>query len=274
MGESPAPLARPLVVRAAPPPAPSRMLEWLERSRSVVERVPAHPLVATAPDGDAIRTRADEDGFVFLPRLLPETRLAPLRALIDAELSRRGWVVDGRSDPALRFGRWNDTRWLDFLGVVLASAPYRALAAAPELRDVLRPILGDDLQLHVGDVCRLVSPGALDLTTPPHQDAAYLKEWDGVWTAWMPLVPCPIELGPLALLPASHRAGLKPHARVETGDDQVVGAEVPPDAPWRSLDLELGDVLLFSSLTMHRALPNVTPDRLRVSVDFRYRPAR
>jgi len=49
---------------------------------------------------------------------------------------------------------------------------------------------------------------------------------------------------------------------------------VPDDAPWRSLDLEAGDVIVFSALTVHRALPNVTADQLRVSVDYRYRPAR
>jgi len=126
-------------------------------------------------------------------------------------------------------------------------------------------------QLHVGDVCRLVSPGALDLTTPPHQDAAYLKDADLVWTAWMALGACPVALGPLALLPGSHAGGLRPHAPVVAGGG-VVGTDVPDDAPWHAGDLAPGDVLLFSALTVHRALPNVTADQLRVSVDYRYRP--
>ena len=48
-------------------------------------------------------------------------------------------------------------------------------------------------------------------------------------------------------------------------------AYLPADAPWQSADLDLGDVLLFSSHTIHRALPNLTPTRLRISVDYRYR---
>ncbi|KAB2887507.1 MAG: phytanoyl-CoA dioxygenase family protein, partial [Kofleriaceae bacterium] len=44
------------------------------------------------------------------------------------------------------------------------------------------------------------------------------------------------------------------------------------DAPWHAADLAAGDVLFFSALTIHRALPNVTADQLRVSVDYRYRP--
>jgi ectoine hydroxylase-related dioxygenase (phytanoyl-CoA dioxygenase family) len=34
-----------------------------------------------------------------------------------------------------------------------------------------------------------------------------------------------------------------------------------------------GDVLTFHSHTVHRALPNRTADRMRLSADFRYQPA-
>jgi hypothetical protein len=32
----------------------------------------------------------------------------------------------------------------------------------------------------------------------------------------------------------------------------------------------MGDALIFPSLTVHQALPNLTQDRLRVSLDNRY----
>jgi ectoine hydroxylase-related dioxygenase (phytanoyl-CoA dioxygenase family) len=89
----------------------------------------------------------------------------------------------------------------------------------------------------------------------------------------MALDACPRELGPLALLPGSHTGGLRPHAPV-VGGGSVVGTDVPDDAPWVAGDLAAGDVLFFSAFTVHRALPNTTADRLRVSVDYRYRPTR
>ncbi len=229
------------------------------------------PLPIAPGDDEGRRARAHEDGFLYVPGLLAPAQLAPLRALVDEALARRGWLVDGRSDPALRLGRWDDTRWTAFLADVLASAPYQALAAAPELLGVIRLLCGDDPELHVGDVCRLVSPGAVDLTTPPHQDAAYLRDAADVWTAWLALGPCPLALGPLALYPGSHTGGLRAHAPVAAGDG-VVGTDVPEGAPWCASALAPGDVLFFSSLTIHRALPNVTADELRVSVDYRYRP--
>lgn len=228
------------------------------------------PLEPMPPSPEAQRAWALRDGCLFAPGLLAPAQTAPLRALVDAALARRGWVVGGRTDPALRLGRWDDARWVAFLAEVLQSAPYRALATAPPLLAVLRTLLGGPPLPHAGDVCRLVSPGCPEVTTPPHQDAAYLAGADGVWTAWLPLGPCPRELGPLALWPGSHLEGLRPHAPVERAG-AVVGTSVPADAPWRASDLEDGDVLFFSALTVHRALPNRTADRLRVSVDFRYR---
>lgn len=226
------------------------------------------PLVPAPADRRAF---AAEHGYLYLPALLSAADLAPLQDVVFSALARRAWVRAGTSDPALRLGRWDDARWLAFLADVLPTEPYRALAAAPPLVAALRDILGAEPTLHVGDVCRLVSPGDPSLTTPPHQDAAYLADAAHVWTAWLALSPCPRSLGPLAVWPGSHHGGLRPHAPVVHGGG-VVGTDVPPDVPWAASDLALGDVVLFSSLTVHRALDNTTADQLRVSVDYRYRP--
>ena len=39
---------------------------------------------------------------------------------------------------------------------------------------------------------------------------------------------------------------------------------------WLTTDYEIGDCLMFHSLTLHKALPNVTDNKLRVSLDNRY----
>jgi ectoine hydroxylase-related dioxygenase (phytanoyl-CoA dioxygenase family) len=237
-----------------------------------MSEVRVEPFVPAPADDDERRARVRDDGFLYVPGLLPPARLAPLRAVVDEALVRRGWGVDGRSDPALRLGRYDDDRWTSFLAEVLATPEFHALGAAPEILSVIRTLVGGEPQLGVGDVCRLVSPGATDLATQPHQDAAYVKEPDGVWTAWLALGACPLALGPLALLPGSHRGGVRPHATITTGAaGTVVGTEISDDAVWRASDLAAGDVLFFSAFTVHRALPNLTADQLRVSVDYRYR---
>jgi ectoine hydroxylase-related dioxygenase (phytanoyl-CoA dioxygenase family) len=201
---------------------------------------------------------ARDQGYLYRPRLLARARLEPLREVIHRALQRRGWLSGGRTDPALRLGGSEDARWIDFLNEVMATAEFSALGRAPEILSVLRAIFGREPQPSAGDVCRLVSPGAIDLTTPPHQDASYLPA--DVWAAWLPIEDCPLELGPLAILPASHRCGILSHQ--PSADDEG----------WCQSPLAAGDVIFFSSLTVHRALPNQTNDRLRISVDYRYRP--
>jgi len=231
---------------------------------------PLVALVAAPRDPAGRRAVAARDGYLYAPRLLAEATLAPLRAVVEHALTRRGWLRDATTDPSLRLGRWDDPRWIEFLGEVLPSEPYRALAAAPEILEVLRAVLDGEPRSHVGDVCRLVSPSAPELTTPPHQDAAYLKDSASVWTAWLSLGPCPRDHGPIAVWPGSHRLGLRAHAPVAVGGG-VVGTDVPDDVQWAASDLETGDVVFFSALTVHCALDNITADRLRVSVDYRYR---
>ena len=82
---------------------------------------------------------------------------------------------------------------------------------------------------------------------------------------WIPLGDCPRRLGGLAVSPGSQRRGLFEHGEGTTG------AAVRDDERWASTDYRCGDVLLFSALTLHRALPNESDD-VRLSVDFRYAP--
>jgi ectoine hydroxylase-related dioxygenase (phytanoyl-CoA dioxygenase family) len=101
----------------------------------------------------------------------------------------------------------------------------------------------------------------------PHQDGHYVRTGTELWTAWIPLGDCPVELGPLAALPGSHHGGLREHSG--NGIFQG-GVTVPEDAVWHTTDFECGDVLLLTKHTLHCSLPNVSDGRLRISGDFRY----
>ena len=53
-----------------------------------------------------------------------------------------------------------------------------------------------------------------------------------------------------------------------------LGEETPKhpelNASWLSTNFEMGDTLFFPALTVHKALPNLTDDRMRISLDNRY----
>ena len=76
-------------------------------------------------------------------------------------------------------------------------------------------------------------------------------------------------MGSLAVLAGSHRQGLYPVARSLGAGGLSIDTEALP-FPWTGSDFAAGDVLLFHSLTVHRGLPNQSPNRMRLSVDYRY----
>jgi ectoine hydroxylase-related dioxygenase (phytanoyl-CoA dioxygenase family) len=111
---------------------------------------------------------------------------------------------------------------------------------------------------------------ALHQTTPPHQDHWYTGGTTNLWTVWIALTEIPLALGPLAVLPGSHVKGLVPHDGQGAGRQ---GVQVIEDEQFAAAPLAAGDAIVFNCLTVHRALPNVTRDRVRLSVDYRYQPA-
>ena len=227
-------------------------------------------------DPRVIRRRARRDGYVFCRALVPRDQIAALRGHALAVAEDLGWLdADAPPGAALavtgaRLGAYDDPRWIDFLRVVLPHPSFAALRVAPAVVAVLTAILGAPPQSDAGDLCRVVSSDDPAHTTVAHQDRFYLPGGAPRWSMWVPLGPCPLALGPLAVLPGSQERGLLPH----TGDlAWRQGVDVADDASWAASDLEPGDAIFFSSLTVHRALPNVSGRALRLSATCRYRAA-
>jgi ectoine hydroxylase-related dioxygenase (phytanoyl-CoA dioxygenase family) len=239
---------------------------------------PTQPLrdaTSLAGDARALRRRAKQDGYLFFPGSLDRDDVLALRHEVLERCRRRGWldprsqVDEGRGLPSIELGAYDDA-WVDLQREVHVLPEFAALRAAPFVLGVLERLFGEPPLDGQGDTCRLMSPAARALTTRPHQDRFYVRRSDRLWTVWIPLGDCPIELGGLAVLPGSNRGGLLPHSGEGEGRQ---GAEVSPDETWAIADYECGDVLMFSCLTLHRAAENATRNTLRASADFRYVPA-
>jgi hypothetical protein len=241
-------------------------------------RNPLHDASTILDDPSALRAHADRHGYLFLPGLMPASLVARLREVLRGHCAAQGVAIargSGDNPPSIEVreqvgpgwqGR-DDARWLALQRATLSDPLFRQLGDQPALFRVLEALFGTTPARANRDICRLAMPGCAHLTTRPHQDHYYIAGSRRLWTAWMPLVDCPLELGPLALLPGSGRQGLLVHVE---GDQ---GAEVAPDAEWVTAPLAPGDVVLFHCLTVHRALENRSHDKLRASVDFRYQPA-
>jgi SAM-dependent methyltransferase len=212
------------------------------------------PLLESHVKRDDLAARADTDGYLYFRALLESREVEPLRSRV-AELHRRAPVPPGAA--------YDDPRFLDLQRAVALLPEWEAMRRHPAILETLHHFVGEDVRSQLGDVCRVVPPGAPDAATPPHQDQFFVRQPSRIWTAWIPLGDCPLRLGPLAVLPGSHRQGIQPHFENRVADANASGW-------WAASSMSCGDVLLFDGWTVHRACPNLTRDTIRFSADFRY----
>ena len=108
--------------------------------------------------------------------------------------------------------------------------------------------------------------------TPPHQDYLHIQGSADTWTCWAPMGDVPRSLGGLSILEGSKNAGLLGVTAAEgAGGLETILCNLGYE--WAEGDYEAGDMIVFHSLTVHKALPNRHPGRVRLSLDLRYQPA-
>lgn len=100
-----------------------------------------------------------------------------------------------------------------------------------------------------------------------HQDwASNLGSTNGV-TCWIPLQDVDDDLGPLEVVPNSHLLGPLEHSGTPPLLVDNTGLN------FISVPMALGDALFFNTMLVHRSGHNVTDDRIRISLHFRFNDA-
>lgn len=140
----------------------------------------------------------------------------------------------------------------------------QAFLTQQRLIDFLAPIAGGDLWVR-WDQAVSKRPGAGEFRW--HQDNGYNRLRTEHFQCWIALTESRNRNGGLWLAPGSHRRGLLPHKRV-TGAQIEVQAEVGESL---CIDATAGDMVVFSSLMLHRTGPNEA-DRTRVAYVAEYMP--
>lgn len=225
-------------------------------------------------DHDALRSRFEEDGYVFLKGAVDRELLLDLRRRVTSICKKHGWLRRGtdRMDaiasdhPCLE----EDPRYYDVYDDVQKLEAFHAVPHHPSVRACMTALLGETAFPHPLSIARLMFPDNSEFATPPHQDHPNNQGTQDLYACWMPLSDCPIELGGLTILRGSHRLGVLPlEFSLGAGNRQAKLDERFQRLEWVGGDFELGDTVIFHSLTVHRALPN-TSERLRISVDYRF----
>ena len=226
-------------------------------------------------DPAELRSRIGETGYLFFRNLVDKGLLWDLRLELLNVCQQGGWIqsgtniADGLVDVSRRCAEGDLDYSPIYTGVQKVEAFHR-IAHHPAFVTTIHKIVDGEVLVQPQKVARLWFPQFTDHTTPPHQDFVHFQGDFDTYTCWTPVGDCPIELGGLAILVGSHKRNtvLDHHFSLGAGGLRV--NEEDQQGEWVSTDFEIGDCLIFHSLTVHQALPNLTQDRLRVSLDNRY----
>ena len=233
---------------------------------------------------EELRARAIRDGYLFFKQLLPKEPLLELRRQMLTICGERGWLAPGHDlmDGFIDVDALNripNDRMRRDIGIseegylaVQKLELFHSLPHHPKLIAVYQALFGKEVLPHPRHIARMITAQKDMHPTPPHQDFIHIQGTENVWTCWFPLGDCPREMGGLTVLRSSNQNGVIPiHRALGAGEMSVTLCAREND--WVEGDYELGDVLTFSSHTVHKALKSQHPERIRLSCDVRFQPA-
>lgn len=222
----------------------------------------------------SLLARFEEDGYLFLRQVVDRRLLLDVRADIASVCARHGWFKSGSDPmdaiPSVAPCVEGEDRYFEVYDEVQKLEAFHAVPHHRTVRRCMTALLGDSAFPHPLSIARLVFPANTQWTTPPHQDYPNNQGTKDLYACWMPLGDCPVELGSLSILRGSHRFGVAPlEYSLGAGNRRARLDAQFKQLDWVGGDFELGDAIIFHSLTVHRSLPNLS-DRMRLSVDYRF----
>lgn len=207
----------------------------------------AYDLVIPLQISAAERTRYQEEGWLLLPGLLSHEDAGRLR----------GEVLDIMESIGLGISKLRQNR------EYLEGSRLDAFVNSPALRSITTQLMGGDSSLYLPFTA--VKSGGGGGRFHFHQEYQYTS-YDGpginLWFALNEMTP---ENGCLQVVPRSHISGTLKADVLEDGHRSVT--HEPED--FLSIQMQPGDCLAFSRLTVHGSGPNIT-DAPRVAYAVQY----
>ena len=232
-----------------------------------------HELQACDLTSSVLQDEIESRGYVLIRGLLPHSDIAQLLGEVTEVLSAAGWLLPGH-DPLERAANLNaacgdpDPAFKRTYHDIFNLEAFHALPHHSALQRVMKMVVGERLLIHPKPIGRLIFPHCEELTVHAHQDYRFMGGDPECFTVWTPLHDCPVNVGPLQILEGSHHFGYQNHQ-----DENLHVPEIPVGSAiggeWVGGRINAGDVLIFHSLTVHAASPNLSK-QLRISLDCRF----
>lgn len=227
-------------------------------------------------DTSTIRRNMEREGYALLRGFFDPEDMRDAVAAFERVLSSHGWI-DASREPGQAyispgvFHLHSSKEFYDLQYDFYLEQAVHKVVHHEKLKSFFRSYFQEEAILHPNFYPRAVFTAPPTLSyypTPKHQDFPVFQGSPNTITCWLVFNNCPRENGPLIVSPSSHTEGVHPYNISENGGMEISGEF---DNHWASADLQLGDLLIFSCYTVHKALPN-TKDYFRISIDLRYQP--
>ena len=247
-------------------------------------------------DVDALRHRIRADGYLYLPGCLDREEVLASRRSVTDRLAEAGML--DLAHPSEEAVAAADLA-LSFKPDLAHDNPvlYNLLYGGP-MMSFFERFLGGPVRHYDFTWMRAVAPG---FGTPPHGDVVFMgRGTHDLYTAWTPLGDVDFETGGLMVLEGSNNLdAIKEYTQrdvdtycsnIEGEEDFALGADSYgwrwngsiSDNPveirrelgrrWLTSEYRAGDLLVFSTYTIHASLDNHSR-RIRLSSDTRYQLA-
>ena len=252
---------------------------------------------ASADDVAVLRTRMQQDGYLYLPGYLDREEVLSARRDITRRLADEGHLDPRFPHDEAVVAEDADIDFKKRADLALASQPLQRLlySRTGRIMQFFAGFLGGDVHHFEYTWLRTVPPGT---GTYPHGDAVFMNRGTkNLFTAWTPLGDISYEMGGLIMLEGSHqhRSVKQDYGRRDVSEycsnhadaeDYASGrktwkGEVSDDAAelraqlggrWLTDEFRAGDLLVFGIYMLHASLDNHT-SAFRLSSDSRYQLA-
>lgn len=224
----------------------------------------------------SLKDKYNKDGFVVIENYVDQESVQLLYKQLTYPFSlmcsKNEIDFDNSADAAII--NLYERNYDDFYGATrqLANNPnLHKLGLRPELLEILK-ILGISepyicgLPMVVYN-CKKLAREEYHHRTPIHQDLRSMQGSQDSVVVWMPLVDVDELNGAIQAISGSHMNGL--YDTVKDNWYRRIPEELVNLEEFQSVNMKAGDLLIFSSLLVHRSGLNVT-GRLRWACQFRY----
>lgn len=227
-----------------------------------------------------LRGQLYEQGFLITPPIVDTSAIDEMKGSVDSV-----WQSQiAKTDPADTVATRN-VRERPFLSGyhTLSEAGGRFLRSRP-LVDIANQLIGPDADVPNNQVVIKPPMKSWNNTFAWHQDDHYIKD-DPQWNVeivtdlrrcyqgWLALTRTTIDNGTLWVLPGAHKQGFRPHEWNKANGEWRMTGDLPAPVPGGGampVELQPGQMLIFSGLLPHCSGPNLTRDETRIVYQFTY----